>query len=164
MASWAMGPVASILPTISMDLGVSVTSIGWTMNVYFLMLVGLLLVMGRLGDLFGHGRIFGLGVAAFTLGLLGCALSTTFEGLLVARAIQGGGSAMIFGTSLAIVATALPGTGRGKAIGFLTMASAASALTGVWLSTWLAEHLNWHWAFLVPVPIGSVGAIFGLRV
>src|SRR5438093_3565676 len=72
MGSWAMGPIAAILPTISRELDVSVTVVGWTMNVYFLMLVGLLLVMGRLGDLYGHGRVFGLGIAIFTVGLTVC--------------------------------------------------------------------------------------------
>src|SRR5919202_2279682 len=100
MANWAMAPVASILPTISGSLDLSVPAAGWVMSAYFLTLVGTVLVMGRLGDVFGHARIFGLGGVAFTAGELLCGLSGSFPALLAGRALQGLGSAMILGNSL----------------------------------------------------------------
>jgi MFS transporter, DHA2 family, methylenomycin A resistance protein len=164
VASWAMGPVASILPTLTRELETSVTAAGWIMSAYFVMLVGTVLVMGRLGDLVGQGRVFGLGAALFTAAGLLCGLSNSFGLLLVARGIQGVGSAMIFGTSLAIIASAIPGRSRGIAIGCLTVASGASSLFGVWLATWSVQHLSWQWAFLAPTPIGALAAVMGLRL
>src|SRR3978361_1211521 len=106
LASWAMNPVSAILPTITSDLGVDVTRAGWIMNAYFVLLVGGVLIAGRLGDAFGHGRVFRMGCVVFTLGSLLALVATDFNILIAARAVQGLGSAMIFGTSLAIIATA----------------------------------------------------------
>jgi MFS transporter, DHA2 family, methylenomycin A resistance protein len=164
MAGWAMGPVASILPTISSSLDISVAAAGWIMNIYFLMLVGTLLVMGRLGDIVGHGRIFGIGSAVLASTMLLCGLSSGFELLLVARGLQGIGSAMVFGTSLAIVAAAVPSQSRGQAIGVLTMTQGLASLLGVWVSTWSVQYLEWHWAFIIPAPLGLLGAWLGLRL
>src|SRR5918911_3527344 len=78
LASWAMNPVSSILPTITTDLGVDVTRAGWIMNAYFLLLVGWVLIAGRLGDAFGHGRLFRAGCFIFAIGALAAALSNGF--------------------------------------------------------------------------------------
>src|SRR4030088_1025889 len=75
LASWAMNPVSSILPTITSDLGVDVTRAGWVMNAYFVLLVGGVLVAGRLGDAFGHGRLFRAGCLVFATGSLLAALA-----------------------------------------------------------------------------------------
>ena len=164
MASWAMGPVAAILPTITGDLDISVTAAGWIMSAYFLMLVGTVLLMGRLGDILGQGRVFSLGIGLFTAAQLACGLSNSFVLLLFARGTQGVGSAMIFGTSLAIIASAIPARSQGRAIGFLTVASSVSSLAGVWLSTWSVQHLNWHWGFILPVPVGVLATALGFRL
>lgn len=164
LASWAMAPVAGILPTIARDLDLPVQAAGWVMSAYFVTLVGTVLVMGRLGDLLGHARVFGLGGLAFTLGQLLCGLSAGLPSLLAGRALQGLGSAMIMGTSLAIIALAIPARLRGRAIGMLTMAAAAASVVGVWLSTWSVEHLSWQWAFFLPLPIGIASAAFGFRM
>jgi predicted MFS family arabinose efflux permease len=153
-ASSAMAPTASILPSISAGLDLSVQEAGWVMSAYFLTLVGMVLVMGRLGDLMGQARVFGLGALVFTFGELLCGLSPSFAVLLVGRGTQGVGSAMIFGTSLAVIASAIPPRLRGRAIGLLTMSSACASLLGVGISTWSVESLSWQWAFLIPLPIG----------
>ena len=159
-----MGPVAAILPTITDDLRISMTAAGWIMTAYFLMLVGSVLLMGRLGDMLGQERIFATGVGLFTAAGVLCGLSNSYAPLLVARGLQGIGSAMIFGTSLAIITGAVPARSRGRAIGCLTVASSLSSLAGVWLSTWSVQHLSWHWAFIFPTPAGLVGTILGLRL
>src|ERR1700716_350374 len=79
LASWAMNPVSSILPTITHDLGVDVTRAGWIMNAYFVLLVGGVLIAGRLGDAFGHGTLFRLGCGVFALGSLLAALAPDFN-------------------------------------------------------------------------------------
>jgi MFS family permease len=159
-----MAPVSSILPSIADSLGVSVTAVGWVMNGYFLVLVGVVLLMGRLGDVFGHARVFSAGVGLCTAAGLVCGVSGSYAALVAARGAQGVGSAMIFGTSLAIIAAAIPARRQGQAIGLLTMASSASALIGVWAATWSVQQLSWHWAFILPAPIGMLGTALGLRL
>jgi MFS family permease len=162
--TWAMGPIAAILPTVASDLGISVSLTGWVMNAFFLALVGTVLVMGRLGDLFGHGRLFGLGVAVVTLAGVLCGLAEDVPALFLARGLQGLGAAMVFGTSLAIIAAAIPGQARGRAIGIYSMTTGAGTLLGVWASTWAVQHLSWHWAFFLPTPFGLIGALLGYRL
>ena len=162
LVSWGMAPVSSILPTISADLGIDVSAAGWIMNAYFLLLVGAVLVTGRIGDVVGHRHVFALGVAIFALAGVAAGLTATFEALVIARSIQGVGSAMVFGTSLAIVAEAVPSTRRGLAIGILTTAAGVAALLGVSFSVFAVEHLSWHWTFYIMGPIGLL--TFGMAM
>lgn len=164
VASLAQGPVAAILPSLAAVFEVSVGAAGWIMNVYFLLLVGLVLTMGRLGDAVGHARIFGTGVAISAVGLLLCGLATSFPLLLVGRGVQGIGSAMVLGTSLALLAATVQAERRGRAIGLLTMTASIATLAGTWLATWSVAHADWRLSFLLPVPLGVVGAILGVRV
>ncbi len=159
LASWAMNPVSSILPTIAGDLELDPTRAGWIMNAYFLLLVGWVLIAGRLGDAFGHGAVFRAGCGIFATGSLLAFAATGLELLVLGRAIQGLGSAMVFGTTLALVAAAYPGRQLGWAIGVLTMSSGVSGIVGVWVSTQLAEHFGWHVTFLVPVGLGLLTAL-----
>ena len=109
LASWAMNPVSSILPTISSDLRIDVTRAAWVVNVYFVLLVGWVLTAGKLGDAVGHGRVFRTGCLIFCVGSAVCWLPGGLAAVLIGRAIQGVGSAMIFGTSLAIITSAYDG-------------------------------------------------------
>ena len=164
LVSWGMAPVSAILPTISADLGIDVTAAGWIMTSYFLLLVGAVLITGRVGDLFGHRRVFTCGVFIFGLTSIGAGLTDRFEPLVIARALQGLGAAMVFGTSLALVAEAVPIARRGLAIGILTMTSGAAALIGVLFSVYAVENLSWHWAFFVPTPVWLAALILSLRL
>ena len=159
LASWAMNPVTSILPSITADLQVDVARGGWLVNVYFLVLVGWVLTMGRMGDAFGHGRVFQLGCFIFAAGSLIAMLPGGYGMLLVGRGVQGLGSAMLFGTSLAIVAIAYQGRELSRAVGVLTVSSGISSLLGTWLSTTLVQRVSWHWTFLLPVLIGVVAGV-----
>ncbi len=164
LVSWGMGPVSSILPTISADLGIDVSAAGWIMNAYFLLLVGAVLVIGRLGDIVGHRYVFAGGVAVFGLAGVAAGLSGSYETLIIARAVQGIGSAMVFGTSLALVAEVVPSQRRGLAIGILTTAAGVAALVGVMFSVYAVEHLTWHWAFYVMGPIALLAFLMALRL
>jgi DHA2 family multidrug resistance protein-like MFS transporter len=161
LASWAMNPVSAILPTITSDLGIDVTRAGWLMNAYFVLLVSWVLIAGRLGDAFGHGSVFRAGCVVFTLGSLLAAVSTDFALLLAARGIQGLGSAMLFGTSLALIAIVYNGSRLAWAIGILSVSAGVSSLLGVWASTSLAKYANWHWSFLVPAVVGVCVTLLG---
>jgi MFS transporter, DHA2 family, methylenomycin A resistance protein len=162
LASWAMNPVSAVLPTITADLNIDVTRAGWLMNAYFVLLVSCVLIAGRLGDAFGHGTVFRAGCLVFAAGSLMAALLGDFTALIVARGIQGLGSAMLFGTSLAIIATVYTGPRLAWAVGILTVSSGLSALAGTWVSTTLVQYANWRWSFLVPTVIGvAVAACAG---
>lgn len=154
-----MNPVSSILPTITSYLGVDVTRAGWIMNAYFVLLVGGVLIAGRLGDAFGHGRLFRAGCLVFATGSLLAALTRDFNLLIVARAVQGLGSALIFGTSLAIIATVYAGPRLGWAVGILTVSSGVASVLGTWASTSIVQFTDWHWSFLPPAAIGATLAV-----
>jgi DHA2 family multidrug resistance protein-like MFS transporter len=164
LASWAMNPVSSILPTITADLGIDVTRAGWVMNAYFVLLVGGVLIAGRLGDAFGHGTLFRAGCLVFAIGSAIATLSNDFSLLIAARAVQGLGSALIFGTSLAIVATAYPGPRLAWAIGILTVAAGLASVVGTWASTSIVQATSWHWSFVIPVCIGVAAAVFANKL
>jgi MFS family permease len=159
LASWAMNPVSAILPTITTDLDVDVTHAGWIMNAYFLLLVGSVLVAGRLGDAFGHGRLFRLGCLVFAAGSLLAALPGGFNLLIVGRSIQGLGSAMLFGTSLALIATVFAGPRLAWAVGIMTFFSGLASVLGAWASTTLIQFTSWHWSFVLPAVIGVSVAV-----
>ncbi len=164
LVSWGMAPISAILPTISADLRIDVTAAGWVMNSYFLLLVGTILVTGRVGDLIGHRRVFACGIVIFGVASVLAGLANRLEPLVVARSIQGIGSAMVFGTSLALVTEAMPTARRGIAIGVLTMSSGAAALVGVAFSVYAAQQLSWHWAFYVMGPLALVALVLALRL
>jgi DHA2 family multidrug resistance protein-like MFS transporter len=126
-----------------------------------LLLVGGVLIAGRLGDAFGHGTLFRTGCLTFAAGSVIAALSVDFTLLIAGRAVQGLGSAMIFGTSLAIIATAHAGRRLALAVGIVTVSSGLSSVLGTWFSTNLVQFTSWHWTFVVPAVIGSAVAVFG---
>jgi MFS family permease len=159
-----MSPVSAILPTISTDLGIDVAGAGWVMNSYFLLLVGFILITGRIGDTVGHRRVFALGAAIFGGASAICALAPTLDALIVARAVQGVGAAMVFGTSLALVTDAVPASRRGIAIGLLTMSASFASLIGVPISAFAAQALSWHWAFAFPVGLSLLVVPLALRL
>ena len=162
LASWAMNPVSSILPTITTDLDIDVTRAGWVMNAYFVLLVGGVLIAGRLGDAFGHGILFRAGCAVFAAGALVAALASDFDLLIAGRAVQGLGSALIFGTSLAIVASVYTGGRLAWAVGIMSVFSGLASVIGTWASTSIVQFASWHWTFGVPVVLGvAIAAVAG---
>ena len=149
------------LPSIRTDLGFSETSLAWVVNAYLLTFGGFLLLGGRLGDLFGHRRLFLGGIALFTIASLACGLSTT-QGLLVAsRAIQGLGGAVVSAVSLSLIMTLFTEPAdRAKAMGVFGFVASGGGTVGVLLGGVLTDVLNWHWIFLVNIPVGI--AVFAL--
>src|SRR5207245_4596588 len=109
---------------------------------------------GRLGDAFGHGGLFRAGCLVFASGSLLAAVPADFSVLIAARAVQGLGSALIFGTSLAIIATVYAGPRLGWAVGILTVSAGVATLVGTWTSTSIVQFTDWHWSFVIPAVIG----------
>jgi EmrB/QacA subfamily drug resistance transporter len=143
------------LPSIREDLGFTQTSLAWVANAYLLTFGGFLLLSGRLGDIYGHRRLFLIGIALFTTASLACGLSTT-QGLLVgARAIQGFGGAIVSAVALSLIMNLFTEQGdRAKAMGVFGFVAAGGGTIGVLLGGILTDLLSWHWIFLVNIPIG----------
>lgn len=143
------------LPSIRTDLGFSETSLVWVVNAYMLTFSGFLLLGGRLGDLFGSRRMFMLGIALFTLSSLGCGVAHTQSFLIVARALQGLGGAIVAAVALSLIINLFTEPDmRAKAMGYFGFIAAGGGAIGVFLGGLLTGTLNWHYIFLVNVPIG----------
>jgi EmrB/QacA subfamily drug resistance transporter len=153
------------LPSIKSDLGFNETSLAWVVNAYLLTYGGCLLLGGRLGDLFGHRRLFLFGITLFTVASLACGLSTE-KGLLVgARAVQGIGGAVASAVSLSLMMTLFTEPAeRAKAMGVFGFVAAGGGSVGVLLGGVLTDFLDWHWIFLVNVPIGALVVALSLRL
>jgi EmrB/QacA subfamily drug resistance transporter len=151
------------LPSIRADLGFSQTSLAWVVNAYLLTFGGFLLLGGRLGDLFGHRRLFLIGISLFTAASIACGLSTT-QGLLVAaRAVQGLGGAIVSAVALSLMMNLFTEPAeRAKAMGVFGFVMAGGGSLGVLLGGVLTDTLSWHWIFLVNVPIGV--AVYALSL
>jgi EmrB/QacA subfamily drug resistance transporter len=143
------------LPSIREDLGFSETSLAWVVNAYLLTFGGFLLLGGRLGDLYGHRRLFLIGIVLFTLASLACGLATSQGFLVTARAIQGLGGAVVSAVALSLIMTLFTEPGeRAKAMGVFGFVAAGGGSVGVLLGGVLTDVLDWHWIFLVNLPIG----------
>jgi EmrB/QacA subfamily drug resistance transporter len=153
------------LPSIRNDLGFSQTSLAWVVNAYMLTFGGFLLLAGRFGDLFGHRRLFLIGIGAFTAASLLCGVSTTKGMLIGARAVQGLGGAVVsaLAFSLIVVLFTEPSE-RAKAMGVFGFVMAGGGSIGVLAGGVLTDLVGWHWIFLVNLPIGLVVLAAGLRL
>jgi len=153
------------LPSIRDDLGFSQTSLAWVVNAYTLTYAGLLLLGGRMGDLFGQRRLFIAGISLFTLSSLICGLATSQTMLVTARAVQGVGGAVASAVSLSLMMSLFTEDGeRAKAMGVFGFVAAGGGSLGVLLGGVLTDALDWHWIFLVNLPIGVLVSVLGLRL
>jgi EmrB/QacA subfamily drug resistance transporter len=153
------------LPSIRQDLGFSETSLVWVVNAYMLTFGGFLLLGGRLGDLFGHRWLFLLGLVLFSTASIGCGLATSGGVLITARAIQGLGGAVVTAVALSLIMSLFTeNSDRAKAMGIYGFVCSAGGSIGVLLGGFLTTTLNWHWIFLVNVPIGVLVYVFCTRL
>jgi EmrB/QacA subfamily drug resistance transporter len=145
------------LPSIREDLGFSETSLAWVVNAYLLTFGGFLLLGGRLGDLFGHRRLFLIGITLFTAASLACGLAGSQAFLVGARAVQGLGGAVVAVVALSLIMTLFTEPAeRAKAMGVIGFVAAGGGSIGVLLGGVLTDVLDWHWIFLVNLPVGAV--------
>src|SRR5437667_12893842 len=147
------------LPSIRADLGFSQTSLVWVVNAYMLTFGGFLLLGGRLGDLFGHRRLFLLGITLFTLARLACGLANAQVPLIAARAVQGLGGAVVSAVALSLIMNLFTEPAeRAKAMGIFGFVMAGGGSIGVLLGGLLTDALVWTWMLLVNPPIGLGGS------
>jgi EmrB/QacA subfamily drug resistance transporter len=153
------------LPSIREDLDFTETSLAWVVNAYLLTYGGFLLLGGRLGDLYGQRRLFLSGITLFTVASLACGLSTTQGMLVVARSVQGIGGATASAVALSLMMTLFTEPAeRAKAMGVFGFVAAGGGSIGVLLGGILTDSLDWHWIFLVNLPIGVLVYMLSLRL
>jgi EmrB/QacA subfamily drug resistance transporter len=153
------------LPSIREDLAFSETSLAWVVNAYLLTFGGFLLLGGRLGDLFGHRKLFLIGLVLFTAASLACGTAQSQEFLIAARAIQGLGGAVVAVVALSLVMTLFTEPAeRAKAMGVIGFVASGGGSVGVVLGGVLTDTLDWHWIFLVNLPIGIAVFVACMRL
>ncbi len=153
------------LPSIQTDLHFSQSNLAWVVNAYLIAFGGLLLLVGRLGDLIGRKRIFLVGLTVFTLASLVCGVAQSQELLVGARFVQGAGGAMTSAVILGMIVTMFPRPAeQAKAIGVYSFVAAAGGAMGLLLGGVLTQALNWHWIFFVNLPIGIATGYFAIRM
>ncbi|HEY7927774.1 MAG TPA: DHA2 family efflux MFS transporter permease subunit [Candidatus Dormibacteraeota bacterium] len=153
------------LPSIRADLHFSQTSLAWVVNAYMLTFGGFLLLGGRLGDLFGHRRLFLSGILLFTLASLACGLAQAQAFLVTARAVQGVGGAIASAVSLSLMMSMFTEPAeRAKAMGIFGFVASGGGSVGVLVGGVLTSSLDWHWIFLVNLPIGAAVVALSLRL
>jgi EmrB/QacA subfamily drug resistance transporter len=153
------------LPSIRDDLGFSQTSLAWVVNAYLLTFGGFLLLGGRLGDLFGHRRLFLGGIALFTFASLACGVANSQAFLVVGRAVQGVGGAVVSAVALSLLMTLFTEQAdRAKAMGVFGFVLSGGGVIGVLAGGVLTDVLNWHWIFLVNLPLGVAVYLLSLRL
>jgi len=143
------------LPSIRDDLGFSEASLAWVVNAYLLTFGGFLLLAGRLGDLFGHRRLFLIGVSLFTVASLVCGIASSKAFLIGARAVQGLAGAVVAAVALSLIMTLFTEPAdRAKAMGIFGFVVSGGGTIGVLMGGVLTNAFDWHWIFLVNLPIG----------
>jgi EmrB/QacA subfamily drug resistance transporter len=147
------------LPSIQRSLHSSFQDLQWVVNAYSLTLAAFLLTAGAVSDLVGRRRVFTIGLVVFTASSAACGLSTTPLMLNLARAVQGTGGAMMFATSLALIAQAFHGKERGLAFGVYGGVIGAAVAVGPVIGGVITSGIGWEWIFFVNVPIG-IAAVF----
>ncbi|MEO3873809.1 DHA2 family efflux MFS transporter permease subunit [Nonomuraea sp. B12E4] len=153
------------LPTIQRELGLTISGLEWIVSSYILVFAGLMLVGGRLADVFGTRRVFLAGLTVFTVSSLAAGLATSGAVLIAARAVQGVGAALLTPTALTLIRQLFPDPGeRGRAIGVWSMAGALSMALGPFAGGFISQNLHWGWIYLINVPLGLVTFGIAFRV
>ncbi len=151
------------LPAIQSDFGVGFAELQWVAHIYALLLGSLILIGGGAGDRFGRRAIFLAGVGVFAVASIGCALAPDLRSLILGRALQGIGAALMVPQSLAIIAASFPKDIRGRAIGIWAGASAITTALGPPLGGFLIDLLNWRAVFWINLPIAILVIWLSLR-
>ena len=152
------------LPTIAKAFSITTVTSSWVLNAYLIVLVSLLLVSARLGDMKGYRKVFLAGFAVFTIGSAFCGLSPSIDILILARVLQAVGGAIISALGAVMVTSYLSPTLRGQALGIVAMFTMLGAALGPVIGGFLTSAFSWQFIFFVNVPVGIVAILLGLHV
>src|SRR5438270_3039344 len=148
------GTVVNVaLPVLQRDLQATVSDVQWIVEAYSLFLAALILVGGSLGDHYGRRRIFAMGVVIFAVASVWCGLSPNTTSLIIARAVQGIGGALLVPGSLAIISASFDSKQRGRAIGTWSGFTAITSAVGPVMGGLLVQYASWRWVFFINVPL-----------
>jgi EmrB/QacA subfamily drug resistance transporter len=154
------GTVVNVaLPVLQRELHTDIVGAQWVVEAYSLMLSALILVGGSLGDRLGRRRVFSAGLVLFAIASAGCGMAQTTAHLIIARAVQGVGAAMLVPGSLSIISASFSKEDRGRAIGTWSGFTAISAGVGPVLGGWLIENVSWRWIFFINLPLVAVALL-----
>lgn len=157
------GTVVNIaLPALQSGLHATVSQVQWVVESYALLLSSLLLLGGALGDIYGRAKLFIFGVVLFALASAGCGFAPSIFWLIIARAAQGVGAALLVPGSLALISASFPDDERGRAIGTWSGFTSITAAVGPVLGGWVVEHGSWRWVFFINIPVAIVAICVSL--
>jgi EmrB/QacA subfamily drug resistance transporter len=152
-----------ILPVVRQQFSASVAAVEWVLTIYLLVISGLLLSVGRLGDLRGHRSVYAAGFLVFLLGSALCGLSPSVSFLVGARGVQAIGAAMLMANAPAILTKSFPAEMRGRALGLQATMTYLGLTVGPSIGGWLATALGWRWVFYINLPVGLGALLLALR-
>lgn len=155
--SFIDGTVVNVaLPALQANLNATAVDVQWVVEAYALFLAALLLLGGSLGDLFGRRLIYSIGVVIFALASMWCGIAPNVQQLILARAIQGIGGALLVPGSLAIISASFPEEDRGRAIGTWSGSTAITTALGPVIGGWLIQHVSWRAIFFLNLPLALI--------
>jgi len=154
---------SAALPTIARALDTTPAASIWATNAYQLAVTVSLLPLAALGEIVGYRRVYLSGMVLFTIASLGCAMATTFDGLVIGRAVQGLGAAGLMSVNSAIIRFIQPRAGLARGLGFNAMVVSTAAAAGPSVAGLILGVADWPWIFAVNVPIGIAAFLIGLR-
>ena len=152
------------LPTLANEFKADVKTVAWTSQAYVLAMTALLLIGGKLMDIWGERRLFTIGFALFTAGSALCAFSISIYMLIFSRVFQAMGGAILMSSNQALIARSFPPNQRGRALGVIGTVVSIGLATGPPLGGFLIGALGWRWIFYINLPIGVVAIYYCLRV
>ncbi|MFC3795638.1 DHA2 family efflux MFS transporter permease subunit [Corynebacterium tuscaniense] len=155
--------VAVAIPAIATDLNASYNEVIWVNSSYLLAYAVPLLITGRLGDRFGPKILYMLGLAVFTLASLACGLAGTVELLIIARAFQGLGGAMLSPQTMSVMIRTFPPMQRGTAMGVWGATAGVATVIGPLLGGFVVDLGGWEWIFIINVPVGIIGLFLAAK-
>jgi EmrB/QacA subfamily drug resistance transporter len=152
------------LPTLTRYFQTDLSVIKWVVTSYLLMITGLVIIFGRLADMYGRKRLYIFGFIVFIVSSALCGAAPTIWSLIVFRCFQGIGAAALLANGAALIGETFPAKERGKAFGLLASVLAFAAITGPLVGGFLTDHVGWQSIFYVNVPIGIIGAVLAAKV
>jgi EmrB/QacA subfamily drug resistance transporter len=163
MAALDGSVVNTVLPVISGFFETGIAQIQWVVTVYMLVLSGLLLSFGRLGDMRGHKRVYLMGFGVFVAASALCGIAPNAPALIAFRALQALGAAMLSANSPAILTKTFPSAQRGQALGLMATMTYLGLTVGPSLGGWLTFNFSWRWVFYINIPVGLLAIWLSLR-
>ena len=152
------------LPKMAEALGVTTSKIQWVVTSYLVVISAVILIFGRLGDMFGKTTVFKIGLSLFTLGSFLCGITSSFNILILARVVQAIGAAGTMANNQGIVTEIFPANERGKALGLIGTAVALGSLVGPGLGGFIVGSFHWKFIFLINVPIGIIALFYAFKL